>query len=177
MSRLSEMWTILLEPCDTMESAGKPKLGEELCVGLTSKQTPRCSEHALVEVNHLIEKADVQGTAVISRAEVAAALAKSARVGLLTREEAAAALQVFHAQWADVMRLQLTETVVARAGTLAWEHGLRGYDAVHLAAALFWQETIGEAVVLATFDRQQWETGALTGLTVWPEDLQPFAGA
>jgi predicted nucleic acid-binding protein len=125
-------------------------------------------------VNQLIGEADVVGTALISRVEVAAALAKAVRVGLLQRDEAGSALQAFTAQWNDVVRLQLTETVVTRAGGLAWEHGLRGYDAVHLALALFWQETIGEAVLLATFDRQLWETGTQIGLGVWPFDLGPY---
>ena len=125
-------------------------------------------------VNQLIGQADVVGTSLISRAEVTAALAKAVRVGLLQRDEAGSALQTFTAEWKDVLRLQLTETVVARAGDLAWEHGLRGYDAVHLAAALFWHETIGEAVTLATFDQQLWDSGSQTALSVWPTDLEPY---
>jgi predicted nucleic acid-binding protein len=126
------------------------------------------------EVNHLIGETDVLGTAVISRAEVAAGLAKAVRVGLLDSGEAGTALQVFHREWNDVVRIQLTETIVSRAGGLAWEHGLRGYDSVHLAAALFWLETIGDSIVLATFDRQLWQTGASVGLLTWPNDLDRY---
>jgi predicted nucleic acid-binding protein len=91
---------------------------------------------------------------------VAAALARAARVGALSRDEAQAAIQVFYTQWPDLVRLQLTKVILAQAGTLAWTHGLRGYDAVHLAAAHFWQASLGEAVTLAAFDRQLWEAGA-----------------
>jgi hypothetical protein len=42
------------------------------------------------------------------------------------------ALQVFRTEWPDLVRLQLTEVVVAQAGALAWDLGLRGDDAVHL---------------------------------------------
>jgi predicted nucleic acid-binding protein len=126
------------------------------------------------EVNHLVGETDVLGTAVISRAEVAAALAKAVRVGLVDSDEAGAALQVFYNEWNDLVRVQLTEMVVTRAGGLAWEHGLRGYDSVHLATALFWQETIGVPVVLATFDRQLWQTGGLMGLFTWPKDLDRY---
>jgi len=129
------------------------------------------AEAGSAEVDHLIARADVVGTAVISRAEVAAALAKAVRVGSLTREESDAALQVFRAQWVDLLRLQLTEAVVARADSLAWEHDLRGYDAVHLAAAITWQETLGQPITLATFDRQLWRAGTTVGTTVWPDDL------
>jgi len=131
------------------------------------------AEPGSAEVAQLIAQADVLGTSVISRAEVAAALAKAARMGSLSHAEAAATLQVFSVQWADLIRLQLTETVVARAAALAWEQGLRGYDAVHLAVALFWQDTIGESVTLATFDRQLWQKGAALGLTAWPDKVDP----
>ncbi len=129
-------------------------------------------EAGSVETGQMIAQADGIGTSVISRAEVAAALAKSVRIGFLSQEEASAALQVFRAQWVDLVRLQLTEVVMARADTLAWEHGLRGYDAVHLAAALFWQETMSEPVTLATFDHQLWQAGTTAGMTTWPENLE-----
>jgi len=121
------------------------------------------------EVTSLIAKTDSVGTAAISRAEVAAALGKAARMKVLKNDEASSALQVFMADWENLIRLQVTELLVARAATLAWDHGLRGYDAVHLAAAVFWQEMLGEPVVLATFDRQLWHGASITGLIAWPE--------
>ncbi len=132
------------------------------------------AEAGSAEVDHLIARADAVGTAVISRAEVAAALAKAVRVESLNRQESSPALQVFRAQWADLLRLQLTEAVVARADSLAWEHDLRGYDALHLAAAITWQETLGQPVTLATFDRQLWQAGATAGLRIWPANLGQF---
>ena len=132
------------------------------------------AEAGSAEVDGLIAGAAAVGTAAISRAEVSAALAKAARTGALPRDEAQAALQVFTAQWPNLVRLQLTEVVLAQAGELAWDHGLRGDDAVHLAAACFWQSSLGEPVTLAAFDRQLWEAGAAVGLTVWPHDLEPF---
>jgi predicted nucleic acid-binding protein len=131
-------------------------------------------ERGSTEVSAQIARADALGTAAISRAEVAAALAKAARVGTLPREEAQAALQVFYAQWPDLVRLQLSEVILTQAGALAWEFDLRGYDAVHLAAAHFWQASLGEMVTLAAFDRQLWEAAPRIGLAVWPEDLAPF---
>ena len=87
-------------------------------------------------VNEAIGRAEATGTSLISRAEVGAALAKTVRMGILTQEEAWEALRAFRREWPDLVRVQITEWVVARADDLAWEHGLRGYDAVHLAAAL-----------------------------------------
>ena len=126
------------------------------------------AEAGSAEVESLIAGAQAVGTAVLSRAEVAAALAKAARVGLITREAAMKALEAFNADWEHLIRLQLGEPLAARAATLAWEHGLRGYDAVHLAMALVWRETLGEAVTVATYDRELWRGAQASGLTPWP---------
>jgi predicted nucleic acid-binding protein len=70
------------------------------------------------------------------------------RVKAVSKDAGTSALQAFTADWNNLIRLQLTEVLVARAAALAWEHGLRGYDAVHLATALFWHETLDAAVTL-----------------------------
>jgi predicted nucleic acid-binding protein len=62
----------------------------------------------------------------------------------------------------------MTEVLVSRAASLAWDYSLRGYDAAHLASALFWQDMLGESVTVATYDRQLWNAAQATGLTVWP---------
>ncbi len=122
-------------------------------------------------VDTLVEDALQVGTALITRAEVAAALSKAARVGALTETEARRSLQEFRAHWPALTAIQITETLIAMADHLAWEHGLRGYDAVHLAAALTWQEALGESVTVATYDRQLWQAAQITGLVVWPDSL------
>ena len=117
------------------------------------------------------------GTSLISRAETSAALAKAVRVRALSRDAGAAALQVFRSEWLLLIRVQATELVLARADTLAWELGLRGYDAVHLASALVWQEGVGEAVTLATYDRQLWDAARVQGLGIFPDDLPAWLNA
>jgi predicted nucleic acid-binding protein len=57
---------------------------------------------------------------------------------------------------------------LSRAAALAWEHGLRGYDAVHLASALAWSEALGETVAVATYDRELWRGAKASGLSVGP---------
>jgi len=122
------------------------------------------------EVERVIGEARLVGTAAITRVEMAAALAKAVRMHLLSRDEAAEALSAFEAEWESLVRLQLHELLLARAASLAWERGLRGYDAVHMASALFWREIVGEPVVLATYDRELWEEAVRSGLKVFPED-------
>lgn len=123
------------------------------------------------QVRTLLAEAVVTGTSLISRAEVSAALAKAVRMNWLTRDLAGQLLRVFRVQWADLITVDVTEAVVAQADSLAWEHGLRGYDAVHLASALLWQNGLSEIVTLATFDKQLWAAAKLVGLEVWPGAL------
>ena len=126
------------------------------------------AEAGSADVSALIDAALSAGTAIVSRAEVTAALARAARMKIVTRADAAAALEAFDADWESLVRLQLGEPLMARAARLAWQQGLRGYDATHLAAAHFWQDVMGEAVTLATYDRQLWDAAKATGLAAWP---------
>lgn len=128
------------------------------------------AEAGSAEVQALIAEAQALGTAVVSRVEVTAAFAKAARMKVVTKDAAAAAaVEAFNADWNNLIRLQLTEGLAARAATLAWEYGLRGYDAVHLATALFWRETLDQPVTVATYDRELWKSARATGLAAWPE--------
>ena len=119
----------------------------------------------------LTAESEMTATSIASRAEVAAAFARAVRVGLVARDVARNAQRRFAGDWPDLVRVPLTEALVERAAGLAWEHGLRGYDAVQLASALAWQESVGEQIVLATFDQELWEASMRTGLEVWPEQL------
>ena len=121
------------------------------------------------ETMEFAARAEVVATSLVSRAEVAAALAKAVRVNLLEEHEARQAQRAFAAQWPDIARIPVTEALVTRAEMLAWEYGLRGYDAVQLASAVLFQESLGTAVRLATFDRQLWSAASGAGFEPWPE--------
>ena len=129
-------------------------------------------EEGSEEVVRIMNQSDVIGTCIITRAEVAAAFAKGVRIAVTSKEDAFQDLQAFRKDWDDFVRLDLTETIVSRADNLAWDHQLRGYDAVHLASALVWQEALDESVVLATYDKQLWSAAKETGLEVFPNDLE-----
>jgi uncharacterized protein len=106
---------------------------------------------------------------MVSRAGAAATLAKAPRTGLVTQDRARGAQRSFAEDWPDLARVPVTEALVERAEALAWDHGLRGYDAVQLASALSWQESVGTEIVLATFDQQLWDAAPKAGVKAWPE--------
>ena len=123
------------------------------------------------EVIALTTTAAAVATVLVSRAEVAGAFARAVRMRVLDDEGGRRAQRRFSRDWPDLARVAVTEALVARAERLAWEYGLRGYDAVQLAAALTWSESVGQDVVVATFDRQLWEAAPQVGLEAWPKQL------
>lgn len=73
----------------------------------------------------------------ITGAEVIAALSRRIRMRSLTLSAAQSAITEFRTNFANgYIILEMTPTLIASAMDLAQEKGLRGYDAVQLAAAL-----------------------------------------
>ena len=130
------------------------------------------AERGSRETCELSARADVVATSLVSRAEVAAALAKAVRLRIVAPESGRQAQRAFASQWPDIAKVPVTEALVSRAEALAWDFALRGYDAVQLASALTWQEVVGTEIILATFDRQLWDAGKKAGVRVWPETLK-----
>ena len=64
-----------------------------------------------------------------------AALAQARRLGRLTVRQLRAAVRELEARYQELDFVELDDVLARRAGNLAEVHGLRGYDAVHLAAA------------------------------------------
>src|SRR5207249_4686334 len=115
-------------------------------------------------------------TSTISRAESAATFARAVRHGSLTESAARAGHRQFVREWKSYMRIRVTESLVARADDIAWAFRLRGYDAVHLAAALEWQDRIGEPITIATFDQELWRAAGEAGLELFPKALCALSG-
>jgi predicted nucleic acid-binding protein len=120
------------------------------------------------EVKKLIERSSSVGTSIISKPEAAAAFSKAMRVGYISPDEAQTAWKAFLDTWPSLVRLAINETIVNQAGTLAFTHGLCGYDAVHLATALNWRDTLDVSMLFATYDQQLWQTGKRVQIAVWP---------
>src|SRR4030065_2353249 len=121
-------------------------------------------EEGSTEVQRLIAGAEQVGTSVIARVEVVAALGRARRQKLLDDQPAARLRALFTGHWLFFVRLGLGENTNARADALAWELGLRGYDAVHLASALTWREAIAESPVFATLDKAPGKAAPAQGL-------------
>ncbi len=96
-------------------------------------------------------------------AEARAALAQAQRMARLSRRQLAEAVGRLDELIGQVDHVEVTERLVRSAGAVAESHQLRGYDAVHLAAA---QSISDGDTVLASGDRQLIEAGMHSGLAV-----------
>jgi uncharacterized protein len=125
-------------------------------------------EAGSLEMVDLVDGATTVATSSISCVEVASALARGVRSGLLAATAGREAHATFSEECHALVQVPVTERIVRRAQELVWDAGLRGYDAVQLASALTWEERIGSRVTLATFDTRLARAGAAAGLAVWP---------
>lgn len=96
-------------------------------------------------------------------AEGHAALAMAHRVGRISPAALRDAVRQLATLYEQMEMVEVTGTLVRRAGVLAESYGLRGYDAVHLAGA----ETLTmEDVVLVAGDTILCQAASLLGLAV-----------
>lgn len=104
-------------------------------------------------------------TVAIAYAEARAAVAQARRIGRLTPAQARVAVDRLDAVYSQLDLVVIDDGLVRTAGALADAHGLRGYDAVHLAAA---QALVDDDVVLVAGDRALLRGAEALGLAVAP---------
>ena len=116
------------------------------------------------DVHEWFACADVVATSRVTYPETAAALSRRQRCGDLPVSSLRSVLRQLARRWGDFMVVDLAEI---RAGGLAVRHGLHGFDAVHLAAALTVRAAVGgDAVAVASFDAALNRAAADEGLIV-----------
>lgn len=109
-------------------------------------------------------------THLIAYAEMRAAFAKILRMGRVGRDALAPVLAAFEQAWTRMDRIGVTEMLVRRAGGLAQRYDLRGYDSVHLAAALSVRDLVGLGVDtrFVAFDKRLSDAAVEQGLALIP---------
>lgn len=109
-------------------------------------------------------------THLITYAETRATFAKALRVGWQTPERLLEHKRDFERLWNSLDIVAVDEPLIRRAGDLAEQLDLRGYDSVHLAAAeLVWRQA-RDAFGFSTFDRHLRDAGQMMGMEVLEHD-------
>jgi uncharacterized protein len=98
------------------------------------------------------DEAEAIATSCVAYPEAMSAFVRRSEKGDLDASAFQAAQETLESDWPSFAVLPVRER---RAGVLAIRHLLRGFDAVHLAAAFDLREVLGDgAVVFSSFDRK-----------------------
>lgn len=87
-------------------------------------------------VRRCVASAEDSLTSIVSYAEARAALARARRERVLTPAAFRGAVDRLDEDWPSLSVVNTSEALVHRAGALAEQYALRGFDAIHLASAL-----------------------------------------
>ena len=117
--------------------------------------------------SRLWDDAELVVSSRLTYAEGRAALAMALRMKRLDEQDLRSAVDAFEVVHDQLQLVEVTEALVRRAGVLAEEFALRGYDSVHLASV---EEIADEDVVLAAGDRNFLSAAEALGIAV--ADLQ-----
>jgi predicted nucleic acid-binding protein len=111
------------------------------------------------------DRADVVATSRLIYPEARAAVAAAQRVGRIDAPTLRAAVAAIDELSSELRVIGIDDALARAAGDLAEEHGLRGYDAVHLASAI----AIGDPeLLMATWDRDLGAGALASGFAVVP---------
>ena len=118
-------------------------------------------EEGSARVELVWDAADALASVALVVVEARAALAAAARGGRLTADQHEEAKTALSDLTGDLHLVEVTDDLILRAADLAELEALRGYDAVHLAAALHL-----EAAVLTSADQALCEAAARNGMHI-----------
>ncbi len=118
-------------------------------------------EVGTAEAAAIWDEADTLVTVRVAHVEARAALTAARRQRRITAAVSRSAVAGLEVLWSQLSVVEIDEDLMRLAGDLAEAHGLRGYDAVHLAAA----HLVG-AGVFSSADRRLCEAASTTGFHI-----------
>jgi predicted nucleic acid-binding protein len=119
-------------------------------------------------VRKLVDETSVVATSKVAYPEARAALARGLRDGLLEEKDYRHAVAALQNDWPRYLALDVSDPITWLAGELAEKYRLRGFDAIHLAAAVTLKTQVKGRVVAACFDDRLWEALCAVDLEVMP---------
>ncbi len=124
-------------------------------------------------VRDLYSQAGFVCTHLIAYVELLAGVAKGGSLGRLSAEQQVQLLAEIDTGWRQLEVVEIDEVLARRAGHLALRHVLRGFDAVHLAAAeRVMAETPGTAKFgFVGFDLRMRSAAQTLGMEVLPASV------
>ena len=113
-------------------------------------------------------KAEAMVVSVVAYPEARAAFARLKAQRISTEAKHQQRLAQLNLDWGNLLRIELIPAVVRTAGDLAEVYGLRGFDSIHLASALWLKEKTSMPLHFAVFDQRLRLAAERAGLVVAP---------
>lgn len=113
-------------------------------------------------------KAEAMAASVVAYPEARAAFARLKAQGISTAVKHQQRLAQLNHDWENLLRIELVPVVVRTAGDLAEVYGLRGFDSIHLASALWLKDKTSTPLHFAVFDQRLRAAAERAGLVVVP---------
>lgn len=122
-------------------------------------------------IRTLKDRAEATATSVTAYAESRAAFARLLREGNTTPADHVRRVTTLNHDWERFVRVELAPEIARNAGELAETSALRGFDAIHLASALWLADRLARPVTFAAFDRRLLAAATHSGLVTFPESV------
>lgn len=120
------------------------------------------------ELRAYTNKAETLAVSVVAYPEARAAFSRLKAQGITTEAKHQQRLAQLNLDWENMLRIELVPAVVRTAGDLAEVYGLRGFDSIHLASALWLKEKTSTPLSFAVFDQRLRAAAERAGLAVVP---------
>jgi len=104
------------------------------------------------DVEGWVGLAEVTGTSLVAYVEARAAFARRFRENAFSSKDYTRLCSQFESDWKNFLSIHVTREIVRIAGNLAEKHGLRGFDAIHLASAVTLREKLDSPVTFSCYD-------------------------
>ncbi len=111
--------------------------------------------------------ADILVTSVIAYAEVRSAFARRRRFGDFSAETLISVKSKFERDWLELETVPIDDQKARQAGEFAEIYRLKGFDAVHLASAQYFQSNLGP-ITFACFDADLSRAASACGMMLLP---------
>ena len=128
-----------------------------------NNNTPRLSD--------VISRYQALTCSVVAYAEARAAFARLVRERILTIEQQQTLLRKLNSDWEQYLLIETTHAVIKIAGDLPDRYALRGFDAIHLASAIWLAERVNFPVHFAAYDKRLLDAATQMGMVTIPNSL------
>ena len=120
------------------------------------------------EIRQAVASTADRASSLVAYTEVRAAIARAVRMGRVDASRAIEARGEFEADWLDLVVLAIDDGIVRVAGDAAERHGLRGFDAIHLACAMSIRPIAEDDIWFSTADERLRDAAIAEGFGIRP---------